>query len=217
MSNDTPQLPLFTTAPDAPTQEIPYGYCKCGCGQKTKISPQSSTIHKHVNGVPRDYLPGHSAKRHVSITLADVFWELCQKNAETDCWLWRGNINLNGYGTFQFRGKFYYAHRVSYEIHNDIKLSRKQVICHHCDNPVCTNPTHLFLGTQADNMTDMHQKKRHAYGERMGNAKLTEAVVREIRQLRAQGLLQREIAERLSIKKGTVGAVLRHKSWVHVT
>jgi HNH endonuclease len=87
----------------------------------------------------------------------DVFWS---KVAKTDhCWTWEGSRHPQGYGTLSVGRKTVRAHRFSYELANgpfDASLD----VCHHCDNPSCVRPDHLFLGTARDNMRDASRKGR---------------------------------------------------------
>lgn len=82
------------------------------------------------------------------------------KVTQTDyCWEWTGSLNKQGYGTFRLNGESL-AHRIAYKIiHGDIFNSLN--VCHKCDNTKCVNPSHLFTGTQSDNMIDKMKKKRH--------------------------------------------------------
>lgn len=75
------------------------------------------------------------------------------------CWIWQGSFYLNGYGRMGINNKSYHAHRISYYLVYG-EISRKNLICHKCDNPACVNPEHLFQGTSKDNIQDMVIKGR---------------------------------------------------------
>lgn len=92
-------------------------------------------------------------------------------------------------------------------------------VLHHCDNPPCVNPAHLFLGTNADNVADKTAKGRGrgGRGEAHRNAKLTADQVREIRELAASGLTQREIAARYGVRHTAIGKILRGERWGHLS
>lgn len=80
---------------------------------------------------------------------------------ENGCVEWNGGCNHKGYGTFTREGRNIGAHRYSYMVANNIKeLSRKQFVCHACDNPACVNPEHLWLGDAKSNMEDCAKKGR---------------------------------------------------------
>lgn len=81
-------------------------------------------------------------------------------NEQTDCWEWQGGTNNIGYGMIRDEKKMRTTHRVSYEEHNNVKIPRYLCVCHSCDNPICVNPNHLWLGTMKDNMDDMWRKNR---------------------------------------------------------
>lgn len=88
------------------------------------------------------------------------FWSKVEKT-ET-CWVWTKGKDAQGYGAFSFNGKNVRAHRFSYElVHGPTELS----VLHHCDNPPCVNPNHLYAGTHSDNMKDAHSRNRMDYSK----------------------------------------------------
>ena len=91
--------------------------------------------------------------------IARRFWAKVEK---TDgCWLWRAATGANGrYGRFGIGSKVLLAHRVAWTLaHGELPDAAR--VLHRCDNPLCVNPAHLFLGTQGDNLRDMTSKGRH--------------------------------------------------------
>lgn len=106
-------------------------------------------------------------------------------------------------------------HRISYE-HFKRPIPKGQYVLHRCDNRSCCNPEHLFLGTYDDNLKDMAAKDRSAFGEKSGQAKLTEDDVVTIYQLYAEGLLQREIGDMYGITQTAVGLIVNGKRWVRL-
>ncbi len=132
---------------------------------------------------------------------------------DTNCWLWVANSWV--YGIFWYKGRPVGAHRFAYMAYKG-KIPQGKSVLHSCDTPLCVNPSHLFLGTQKENIDDMFQKKRanKARGIRNGHAKLTEKKVRAIRN--AEGL-QREIAEDFDVDQSLVSLIKGRKIWIHVT
>lgn len=87
------------------------------------------------------------------------------------------------------------------------------VVRHTCDNPPCVEPSHLILGTQADNVADAVERGRTCRGERRANAKLTED---DVRAIRTDKRSQRAIAAEYGVSQPTVGKVIRGEIWSHI-
>jgi len=134
------------------------------------------------------------------------------------CWDWKGS-KRNGYGKLTFNGKNMEAHRISYIIHKGEIPIRKNVL-HLCDNPPCTNPDHLFLGTHRDNMKDMAAKNRNNFnpvkGENHTFSKLKTEQVLEIQQLLKNGITQKELAKKYNVNQVTISDIKRKITWKHL-
>ena len=142
--------------------------------------------------------------------LVDRFWEKVEKGP--DCWLWTAGRFSNGYGEFRVGSTNKPAQRVAWELTYGI-IPEGVFVCHHCDNPICVRPSHLFMGTAADNAADMVSKGRNRLGDRNGRSKVTWAQVDEIRELWTSGVNQQELAARYKISDSQVANIVHHKSW----
>ena len=80
-------------------------------------------------------------------------------NLETGCHEWCGVVNSRGYGQLRMDGKLDYAHRIAWRLRRG-NIPEGLRVLHHCDNTLCVNPAHLFVGTQLDNIRDMWEKGR---------------------------------------------------------
>lgn len=133
------------------------------------------------------------------------------------CWPWRFGKTKDGYGNMKVMGKEVRAHRLSYELFIG-PIPEGLNVLHHCDNPPCCNPAHLFVGTQKDNMIDCRDKGRlnSAVGEKIKNSRLTTHEVLEIRALATAGHSLTNIARRYKVSIMCIFCVVHRVTWKHV-
>lgn len=133
------------------------------------------------------------------------FWSKVGIRGPDDCWPWLLYCSRDGYGRFSANGKTLEAHRVAWEFSCG-PIPEGICVCHHCDNPPCCNPDHLFLGTRADNNEDRDEKGRSSggalYGKDHPQCKLSDEDVRTIRKLHSEGVVQKELAHRYGVSRG---------------
>lgn len=137
------------------------------------------------------------------------------RRVASGCWEWQRGTDVKGYAVFRHEAKRHKAYRAAWQVHRG-DIPDGAYVCHTCDNPLCVNPDHLFLGTHADNMADMRRKKRHARGETSPRAKLTEADVSEMRSLGASGWTNPDLSKRFGVSRSTVSSILARRYWKHV-
>lgn len=147
------------------------------------------------------------------------FWNKVDRRGLNECWEWQGYLCVPGnYGRFQLNHTPVYAHRVAYVIACG-SIPADHNVCHHCDNPPCCNPTHLFAGTQAENIADRDNKGHtpFLYGHNNGTSKLTEQDVREIRKrFAAGGVKQNELARQYGMSNSQINAIVHGRKWTWV-
>lgn len=144
------------------------------------------------------------------------------------CWLWLGYRNHQGYGGFHDGGSVR-AHRWAYA-RFVAPIPDGLCVCHHCDNPSCVRPSHLFVGTHADNWEDAFAKgrvtrdilhvARHRRvwhrGESVVSSRLTVEKVGEIRRRVGAGESCSSLADHYGVNRSTVKRVVARTSWAHV-
>lgn len=122
------------------------------------------------------------------------------------CWDWKAS-KISGYGTMWYRGKHMKAHRASWILHNG-PIPDEMWVLHSCDNRHCSNPQHLFLGNNSDNMKDMASK--HRTGVR---CKLTLQQVYEIKGLLKLEVPMANIARRYKVSTNAIYEIKHGLSW----
>lgn len=151
------------------------------------------------------------------------FWAKVNRRGRHDCWPWMGYRDHNGYGRFYFFGKHKAATHASILIATGALPPEGMFVCHHCDNRRCVNPSHLFLGTIADNNADRDRKGRgrwvkvpahvKARGSRHGSAKLSEHAIPAIQ---SDPRPQRAIAAEYGVSQSTIARIKAGRMWRHV-
>jgi len=140
------------------------------------------------------------------------------------CWVWVGSLTGGGrsqdqYGHLSVAGRVVRAHRFSWEQAYG-PIPKGAMVCHRCDNRLCVRPTHLFLGTSAENTADMRAKGRDSFGknqgERHGRAKLTDEIVKEVRRRHLAGESERILSREFGISRSWLGYIVRREAWTHI-
>ncbi len=176
---------------------------------------------KDANALP---ISGRCIKRRQPCSLVVRLWSRVDMDAGPDgCWLWRGSVNAGGYGQIRrepggnvVRGVKTTVHRVAWELTRG-PIPDGMHVCHVCDNPRCVNPSHLWLGTHAENLRDMKVKGRAARGDRSGTARLDSRQVQLIKRLMFLGQCSAaEIATLLRMSPAAIDAIRNQKTWSHI-
>lgn len=153
-------------------------------------------------------------------TISD-FWKRVNKSGplvlDTRCWVWSSPDIQSGYGRIVIGGVTYTSHRYSWQLANGDPGNL--FVLHKCDNKLCVNPSHLFLGTTQDNRADCVRKCRQAKGVGHGRAVLNDDKVREIRRRYRKGDSRngcKPLAMEFGVGQFTVYKIVRRIDWRHV-
>lgn len=178
-------------------------FCSCACWSRS--AERAAIRHARARSDP-----------------VERFWGKVERG--DGCWIWRGTMRSSGYGLFfpgHIKKRNVPAHRYAYELKYGA-IPPGLLVCHHCDNPPCVRPDHLFAGTPADNSRDCAKKGRNVFqrhpelnrGERNGRARLMQAQADEMRRRYAAGeMSQRRLAAEYGVSKGNIYWILRGATW----
>lgn len=144
------------------------------------------------------------------------FWSKIQKGP--DCWIWTGGVFPSGYGKFKVQGKNRRAHRVAILIATGKWPEWPAIAMHKCDVRLCCryDLQHVHWGSLQGNRDDCVRKGRHAYGERIGLAKLTENIVREIKKRIDQGESRPALAVEYKLGTSSIHRIANNQCWKHI-
>lgn len=128
------------------------------------------------------------------------------------CWEWTGLKDKDGYGLFSYARKSRRANRMALAF-DGREPPAGMMACHHCDNPGCVNPAHLYVGSDADNTRDKVARGRTPVGERGYQAKLKDADIAAIR-----GSTDRVgvLADRYGVTHSNIVLIRQRKTWKHL-
>ncbi len=148
---------------------------------------------------------------------ADFWFRVDVKDDHAVCWLWKHGQNGRGYGVVSVNGKTScLTHRVASAFRYGI-IPDSLCACHHCDNPLCCNPSHLFISTPKGNTGDMIQKGRLVANPRFINAKLDFEKAEEIRRRFQGGESMSDLKDAFFVTRRTIRLIVRNKRWTHNT
>jgi hypothetical protein len=143
----------------------------------------------------------------------DRFWFYVNKISNPNgCWTWTGGTK-RGYGQFSLdtvKGGEMSSHRYSWELKHG-KIPKNMLVCHHCDNPPCVNPSHLFLGTHTDNMQDMINK-----GRKGKNTLVSKLTAKDVQYIRICNLSAEKLATYYGVTSKCIREIKRRATWKHV-
>ena len=133
----------------------------------------------------------------------------------SQCWHHTRAAASHGYGQITINRQAWLTHRLSYHVHNGFPdLKSDQIVLHACDNKMCVNPDHLWVGTFKENSVDASRKNAMAFGERHGRCKLTETQVKKIISWkRGDNPTLTELAKRYGVSYSTVVAIRTGRNW----
>jgi hypothetical protein len=215
-------------------------YCSNGCRPQRKIDEDECEIcgKRYTSyrspGRPRSRFCSKECK-YKGKAWVDFEWKKLtedQKLAKTreifeshvirkdGCWHWNGDKDRAGY-TRMWHGQYSRGHRVSYLLFKG-EIPEGYLVCHDCDNPICTNPKHLFVGTPKDNSADMVRKGRAArnhnpnIGSSNGCSKLDEKKVMKIKEMLRLGVTGSRLAREYGVNKTAIAKIKSGQSWKHV-
>lgn len=151
-------------------------------------------------------------------TVADRFWlNVLVIDDDDSCWVWTGTTGSHGYGVLANGTKNgYLAHRLAYEFQIG-PIPDGYFVCHKCDNHACQRGSHLFAGTDSDNIQDAIRKGRVPTGEQVHNTALTNEQARQLKRERAElGTSYVRLGRKFGVSQATARNIVIGYTWRHL-
>lgn len=157
-------------------------------------------------------------RRRTKIQFDADFWYRVSVLSPNECWLWMGYRDAHGYGrAYDEKRNLWAANKLASTFRYPTYRGDSLHACHHCDNPPCCNPHHLFIGDFRDNINDFLAKGNVHHGVKIKNSLLTAEAVREIRQIypSVKGTLgwRKVLSERYGVCVDVISNVVHGRSW----
>lgn len=178
--------------------DIPYGFCHCGCGEKTQLNKGNDKHHGLVKGEPKKYIQHHCHVGRKSDLLEDKY----SPEPMSGCWLWVAGLSDTGYGTIWDAGskRTDNAHRYVYKIHKG-NIPDGMELDHLCRTRSCVNPWHMEIVTALENV------------RRGIKTVLSLDQVKEIHLLNKRGLGYRKLATLFAVHRSTICHLITGRNW----
>lgn len=192
--------------------------CRCDCGGET-VAWQLSLRRGDAQSC--GCLAREKRRERWATYRGPAFWARVRKGGPDECWPWTGAVTTgrktpSPYGSLGWRGRIERAHRVAYMLTKGDQPAGRMVL-HTCDNTLCCNPAHLYVGDHDRNMLDMVERGRRrgsGAGEKNGRAKLTQTQADEIRaRYAAGGVSQQALADEYGVSQNAVSKIVRRERY----
>lgn len=184
----------------------------CGIAFRAYVSQRRRFCSRDCRYASLRGKPAPNRRSHLD---PDYFWSFVDK---TDaCWMWNGHRNPAGYGHISVKNRLVLAHRHAWALERG-PIPAGMFVLHHCDNPPCVRPDHLYIGTKRDNARDMHTRgrARDNRGDAHPQAKLNSTQVLKIRAALRSGESESSLAEKYGVNFRTINYIGKRRTWRHL-